>query len=60
MKGLVIKRLVIKRLAAAGLALACFFGLTAAAGAQGAVRSVHGDWQIRATPRRAPRASNAP
>src|ERR1700710_868049 len=24
-----------------------FFGLTAAAGAQGAVRSVHGDWQIR-------------
>jgi invasion protein IalB len=28
-------------------AAAVFFGLTAAAGAQGAVRSVHGDWQIR-------------
>jgi invasion protein IalB len=27
--------------------LALFFGLTAAASAQGAVRSVHGDWQIR-------------
>jgi len=31
-----------------GLAVAlCWLGLTAAAGAQGAVRSVHGDWQIR-------------
>jgi invasion protein IalB len=34
-------------LAAGGLAIACFFGMTAAASAQGAVRSVHGDWQIR-------------
>jgi invasion protein IalB len=33
--------------AGAGLAIALFFGLTAAASAQGAVRSVHGDWQIR-------------
>ena len=33
--------------AAAGLAILCWFGLTAPAGAQGAVRSVHGDWQIR-------------
>jgi invasion protein IalB len=32
---------------AGGLALAFFLGLTAAASAQGAVRSVHGDWQIR-------------
>src|ERR1700688_1265477 len=32
---------------ATGLAIAFFFGLTAAASAQGAVRSVHGDWQIR-------------
>jgi invasion protein IalB len=31
----------------AGLAIVLFFGLTAAASAQGAVRSVHGDWQIR-------------
>jgi invasion protein IalB len=31
-----------------GLAVAlCWLGLTAPAGAQGAVRSVHGDWQIR-------------
>jgi invasion protein IalB len=30
-----------------GLAAAALLGLTAAAGAQGAVRSVHGDWQIR-------------
>jgi invasion protein IalB len=31
-----------------GLLAACFLlGLTQAAGAQGAVRSVHGDWQIR-------------
>lgn len=44
-----------RTLATAGLALACFLGLTAAAfvgltaaaSAQGAVRSVHGDWQIR-------------
>ena len=35
------------RLAALGLVLACLLGLTAAARAQGAVRSVHGDWQIR-------------
>lgn len=36
-----------RRLKAAGLAAACLFGLTTVAGAQGAVRSVHGDWQIR-------------
>jgi invasion protein IalB len=30
-----------------GLAIVSFFGLTAAASAQGAVKSVHGDWQIR-------------
>src|SRR6478752_4254675 len=30
-----------------GLAAVSFFGLTAAASAQGAVKSVHGDWQIR-------------
>src|SRR6476659_2958657 len=30
-----------------GLAAVLCFGLTAAAGAQGAVKSVHGDWQIR-------------
>jgi invasion protein IalB len=29
------------------LALACLFGWASAARAQGAVRSVHGDWQIR-------------
>ena len=29
------------------LAVAFLFGLTASASAQGAVRSVHGDWQIR-------------
>src|SRR6185437_10023311 len=29
------------------LAVALLFGLTGAANAQGAVRSVHGDWQIR-------------
>jgi invasion protein IalB len=33
--------------AAAALAVLCWFGLTAPANAQGAVRSVHGDWQIR-------------
>jgi invasion protein IalB len=32
---------------AAGLAILCWFGLTLPANAQGAVRSVHGDWQIR-------------
>jgi invasion protein IalB len=32
---------------AAALAVLCLFGLTAPANAQGAVRSVHGDWQIR-------------
>jgi invasion protein IalB len=34
-------------LIAASLAMVFFLGLTAAASAQGAVRSVHGDWQIR-------------
>jgi invasion protein IalB len=34
-------------LTAASLAIALFLGMTAAASAQGAVRSVHGDWQIR-------------
>jgi invasion protein IalB len=29
------------------LAMACLFGWTSQANAQGAVRSVHGDWQIR-------------
>jgi invasion protein IalB len=33
--------------AAAAFAVLCWFGLTAPANAQGAVRSVHGDWQIR-------------
>jgi invasion protein IalB len=41
----------LRRLLAGGLAmasfLACFFGMTAVASAQGAVRSVYGDWQIR-------------
>jgi invasion protein IalB len=32
---------------AAGLAFLCAFGLATPAHAQGAVRSVHGDWQIR-------------
>jgi invasion protein IalB len=32
---------------AGALAMLFWLGLTAAAGAQGAVRSVHGDWQIR-------------
>jgi len=31
----------------AALAILCWFGLAAPANAQGAVRSVHGDWQIR-------------
>ena len=34
-------------LATLGVAIACFLGMTASASAQGAVRSVHGDWQIR-------------
>src|SRR5213592_3549899 len=34
-------------LVAGAMAIALFFGLTAAASAQGAVKSVHGDWQIR-------------
>src|SRR3954470_23368452 len=33
--------------AVGALAAGLLFGLTSAAGAQGAVRSVHGDWQIR-------------
>ena len=33
--------------AAGVFAIALFFGLTAAASAQGSVRSTHGDWQIR-------------
>jgi invasion protein IalB len=40
-------RLMGASLTVTSLALALFFGLTAAASAQGAVRSVHGDWQIR-------------
>src|SRR5579864_677238 len=36
-----------KSLAAGGLAILFWLGLTALANAQGAVRSVHGDWQIR-------------
>jgi invasion protein IalB len=36
-----------RRAACAGLAVMALLGLTAAANAQGAVRSVHGDWQIR-------------
>jgi len=35
------------RWSAGALAMLVWLGLTAAAGAQGAVRSVHGDWQIR-------------
>jgi invasion protein IalB len=42
-----LRRLPGGNLAAIGLAVACLLGLTAAASAQGAVRSVHGDWQIR-------------
>ena len=34
-------------LAAGALAVALLFGLSGSASAQGAVRSVHGDWQIR-------------
>jgi len=37
----------LRYLTAACLVLAALLGLTAAASAQGAVRSVHGDWQIR-------------
>src|ERR1700761_7586298 len=36
-----------QRFAVGALAVAALLGLTAAASAQGAVRSVHGDWQIR-------------
>src|SRR5450432_1390601 len=51
-------RYLARRLAAGSLAAALFFGLTAislfgltaVASAQGAVRSVHGDWQIRCDP----------
>ena len=35
------------RVTATSLALVLLLGLTAAASAQGAVKSVHGDWQIR-------------
>jgi invasion protein IalB len=38
---------ILRRAAAACLAAMALLGLTAAASAQGAVRSVHGDWQIR-------------
>jgi invasion protein IalB len=34
-------------MAVTGLVLALFLGLTGSASAQGAVKSVHGDWQIR-------------
>ena len=37
----------LSRFWAGSLAAAFFVGLTVAASAQGAVRSVHGDWQIR-------------
>ena len=40
-------RLAAAGLATAGLAIALILGLAGAANAQGAVRSVHGDWQIR-------------
>jgi invasion protein IalB len=40
-------RSLVTSLAATSVAFACFLGLTVAASAQGAVRSVHGDWQIR-------------
>lgn len=40
-------KLTVTRLTMTSLAVALFFGLTASASAQGAVRSVHGDWQIR-------------
>jgi invasion protein IalB len=40
-------RLIGTGLTATSLAITLFFGLTASASAQGAVRSVHGDWQIR-------------
>ena len=41
------RRAILRRAACAGLAVIALLGLTAAANAQGAVRSVHGDWQIR-------------
>ena len=37
----------LRQLWAGGLAVLCLFAMTALASAQGAVRSVHGDWQIR-------------
>jgi invasion protein IalB len=42
-----VPRRLVTNLAAAALAVAFCIGLTAAARAQGAVKSVHGDWQIR-------------
>ena len=42
-----LSRLLGAGLGAAGLVVTFLFGLTGAANAQGAVRSVHGDWQIR-------------
>ena len=41
------RRPILRRAASACLAIMALLGLTAAAHAQGAVRSVHGDWQIR-------------
>jgi invasion protein IalB len=45
--GRMASRIVAGSLLAGSLGAALFFGLTAIASAQGAVRSVHGDWQIR-------------
>ena len=42
------------------LAAAFLLGLTQAAAAQGAVRSVHGDWQIRCDTPPGAKANNAP
>ena len=55
-----IGRLVCSALVFGALAVACLLGGTAPAGAQGAVRSVHGDWQIRCDTPPARRTSNAP
>ena len=41
------RRPILRRAASACLAVMALLGLTASAHAQGAVRSVHGDWQIR-------------
>ena len=41
------RRPILRHAASACLAVMALLGLTAAASAQGAVRSVHGDWQIR-------------